>query len=50
MKREKVHFLGLQFDNLSKKKALDKIEEFIRQKTPRKIFTVNVELLVLIQA
>jgi exopolysaccharide biosynthesis WecB/TagA/CpsF family protein len=45
-KNEKIKFLGMQFDNLSKKDALDTIEQYIQQKTPRKIFTPNVSLLI----
>jgi len=46
MTRKKIPFLGLQFDNLSKKEILDRIEQFIQQKTPHKIFSPNVSLLI----
>jgi len=46
MTREQIDFLGLRFDNITKQEALDKIEGFIRDKIPRKIFTPNVSLLV----
>ncbi len=46
MAKDKIDFLGLQFDNLNKQEALDKIEQFIQEKTPRKIFTPNVSLLI----
>lgn len=46
MQRDRVPFLGLEFDNLNKEEALARIEEFIAQKTPRKIFTPNVALLI----
>ena len=43
---EKVEFLGLPFDDLSVEEALDRIEEFIDEGVPRKIFTPNVFLLL----
>jgi len=41
-----VEFLGLRFDDLSLREALDTIEGFVRERTPRKIFTPNVALLM----
>ena len=43
---KKVNFLGLPFDNLTVPEALDRIEEFIHEGVPRKIFTPNVALLM----
>lgn len=43
---KKVEFLGLAFDNLTIREALDRIEDFIRKGIPRKIFTPNVSLLI----
>jgi len=43
---QKVSFLGLPFDNLTVSEALDRIEEFIHEGVPRKIFTPNVSLLM----
>jgi N-acetylglucosaminyldiphosphoundecaprenol N-acetyl-beta-D-mannosaminyltransferase len=42
----RIEFLGLCFDDLTLAEALDRIEEFIRERTPRKIFTPNVALLI----
>jgi N-acetylglucosaminyldiphosphoundecaprenol N-acetyl-beta-D-mannosaminyltransferase len=42
----RVEFLGLRFDDLSLAEALDTIEGFVRERTPRKIFTPNVALLM----
>lgn len=44
--KETVEFLGLPFDNLTVEEALDKIEDFIHEGVPRKIFTPNVLLLM----
>jgi N-acetylglucosaminyldiphosphoundecaprenol N-acetyl-beta-D-mannosaminyltransferase len=46
MTKDRVDILGLHFDNFDKAEALRKIEEFIENKTPTKIFTPNVALLV----
>lgn len=43
---DRVEFLGLSFDNLTLAEALERIERFIRDGTPRKIFTPNVALLM----
>lgn len=42
----RIEFLGLCFDNLTLVEALDRIERFIQERTPRKIFTPNVALLI----
>jgi len=42
----RIEFLGLCFDNLTLVEALGRIEQFIRERSPRKIFTPNVALLV----
>lgn len=43
---KKIDFLGLPFDNVTLDEAIDSIEGFIHEGTPRKIFTPNVALLV----
>jgi N-acetylglucosaminyldiphosphoundecaprenol N-acetyl-beta-D-mannosaminyltransferase len=42
----RVEFLGLCFDDLTLAETLHRIERFIQERTPRKIFTPNVALLV----
>ena len=44
--KKTVEFLGLPFDNLTVEEALDKIEDFIHEGVPRKVFTPNVLLLM----
>ena len=44
--RQKISFLGLRFDNLSISEALERIHQYIEERTPRKICTVNVTLLM----
>jgi N-acetylglucosaminyldiphosphoundecaprenol N-acetyl-beta-D-mannosaminyltransferase len=41
-----VEFLGLRFDDLSLAEALETIDGFVRERTPRRIFTPNVALLM----
>lgn len=43
---EKVPFLHLKFDSLTLEESLDKIEGYIKEGKPRKIFTPNVALLI----
>jgi N-acetylglucosaminyldiphosphoundecaprenol N-acetyl-beta-D-mannosaminyltransferase len=45
MKR-RIEFLGLCFDDLTLTEALSQIERFIQERTPCKIFTPNVALLI----
>ena len=44
--RPRVEFLGLGFDDLTLAESLDRMEEFIREGKPRRIFTPNVALLM----
>lgn len=46
MTKERIEILGLPFDNLDMAEALQRIEEFIENRAPTKIFTPNVALLV----
>lgn len=43
---DRIPFLGLNFDNLDLDEALSRLESYIAERTPRKIFTPNVALLV----
>jgi N-acetylglucosaminyldiphosphoundecaprenol N-acetyl-beta-D-mannosaminyltransferase len=43
---DRVEFLGLCFDQLTLGEVLGRIELFVRERTPRKIFTPNVALLI----
>lgn len=44
--KHKVDFLGLSFDRVTMDQAVARIEEFIREGTPHKIFCPNVALLI----
>jgi len=44
--RDRVDFLGLSFDRVSLDEALARIEEFIQEGTPHKVFCPNVALLI----
>lgn len=46
MRREQVDFLGMAFDRLTMDQAVARIEGFIREGRPRKIFCPNVALFV----
>ncbi len=43
---KRIDFLGLPFHNMNMREALRRIEAFIAERAPRKIFTPNVALLV----
>jgi N-acetylglucosaminyldiphosphoundecaprenol N-acetyl-beta-D-mannosaminyltransferase len=43
---DRVEFLGLCFDSLTLSEVLDRIELFVEERIPRKIFTPNVALLM----
>lgn len=42
--KEKVEFLGLQLDNLTMEETLERIDGFVKEKRPRKIFAPNAAL------
>ena len=46
MERNRIPFLGLQFDNLDKHEVLNRVEQFIHDKKNCMIFTPNAALLV----
>lgn len=46
MKEDRVEILGIEFDDLDLPEALETIERYIAERTPRKIFTPNVALLI----
>lgn len=44
--QDKIEFLGLKFDDLTLDQAVTKIEQFIKEKKPRMVFTTGAELIV----
>lgn len=48
--QDKVEFLGLQFDNMTLNGAIEKLKQFIKEKTPHMVFTPNAALLVWAQS